>query len=96
MDADPGVRIQYAAKYAQTANYWKYYIGQSKGLKALDVYGKKESTRRRVCCLDDSIAEREKRVRRGHSACSRPTTRTPTPPSKARSTHSKLASSVVI
>ncbi len=33
MDADPAVRIQYAAKYAQTANYWKYYIGQSKGLK---------------------------------------------------------------
>ena len=42
MDADPAVRIQYAAKYAQTANYWKYYIGQSKGLKALDVYGKKK------------------------------------------------------
>ena len=37
MDADPAVRIQYAAKYAQTANYWKYYIGQSKGLKRLDV-----------------------------------------------------------
>ena len=42
MDADPAVRIQYAAKYAQTANYWKYYIGQSKGLRALDVYGKKK------------------------------------------------------
>ena len=37
MDANPAVRIQYAAKYAQTANYWKYYIGQSKGLRALDV-----------------------------------------------------------
>ena len=43
MDADPAVRIKYAAKYAQTANYWKYYIGQSKGLRALDVHGKKES-----------------------------------------------------
>jgi hypothetical protein len=43
MDADPAVRIQYAAKYAQTANYWKYYIGQSKGLRALDVYGKKKA-----------------------------------------------------
>ena len=43
MDADPAVRIQYAAKYAQTANYWKYYIGQSKGLKRLDVESKKRS-----------------------------------------------------
>jgi hypothetical protein len=42
MDADKAVRIQYAAKYAQTANYWKYYIGQSKGLKRLDVESKKE------------------------------------------------------
>ncbi|MBM72273.1 MAG: serine protease [Crocinitomicaceae bacterium] len=43
MDADLAVRIKYAAKYAQTANYWKYYIGQSKGLRALDVHGKKKS-----------------------------------------------------
>ena len=43
MDADIAVRIKYAAKYAQTANYWKYYIGQSKGLKALNVHGKKTS-----------------------------------------------------
>ena len=43
MDANPAVRIQYAAKYAQTANYWKYYIGQSKGLRALDVHYKKET-----------------------------------------------------
>jgi len=43
MDEDLGVRIQYAAKHAQTANYWKYYIGQSKGLVALDVQGKKSA-----------------------------------------------------
>jgi hypothetical protein len=43
MDADPAVRIQYAAKYAQTANYWKYYIGQSKGLKRLNIQGEKEA-----------------------------------------------------
>ena len=42
MDADKGVRIKYAAKYAQTANYWKYYIGQTKGLKRLEVQAKKE------------------------------------------------------
>ena len=43
MDANSAVRIQYAAKYAQTANYWKYFIGQSKGLKRLDVFGKKQA-----------------------------------------------------
>ena len=41
MDADPAVRIQYASKYAQTANYWKYYIGQQKQLKRNRVWDKK-------------------------------------------------------
>ena len=42
MDADKAVRIKYAAKYAQTANYWKYYIGQTKGLKRLEVQTQKQ------------------------------------------------------
>lgn len=42
MDADPAVRLKYAAKYAQTANYWKYFIGQDKGLVRLNVYEKKK------------------------------------------------------
>ncbi|MCX7696335.1 MAG: S46 family peptidase [Bacteroidales bacterium] len=37
MDADPKTKLQYASKYAQTANYWKYFIGQSKGLKRWNV-----------------------------------------------------------
>lgn len=41
MDADPAVRLAYAPKYASVSNYWKYFIGQTKGLKNLDVYGKK-------------------------------------------------------
>ena len=43
MDSDKKIEIQYAAKYAQTSNYWKYYIGQSKGLKRMGVYEKKLS-----------------------------------------------------
>jgi len=43
MNKSDKIRIQYASKYASTANYWKYYIGQSKGLKRLDVYGKKKA-----------------------------------------------------
>ncbi len=42
MDADEAVRLQYASKYARTANYWKYFIGQTKGLKRLKVKEKKQ------------------------------------------------------
>ena len=41
MDASDAVRIQYAAKYAQVANYWKYFIGQRRGLINLNVVEKK-------------------------------------------------------
>jgi len=41
MDESDEVRIKYASKYARISNYWKYYIGQTKGLKRLDVYDKK-------------------------------------------------------
>ncbi len=43
MDASDAVRIQYAAKYAQVSNYWKYFIGQQRGLKRLHVFDKKKS-----------------------------------------------------
>ena len=33
----------YAAKHAQVANYWKYFIGQTRGLKRLNVEGKKRA-----------------------------------------------------
>jgi hypothetical protein len=41
MDEDPAIRLMYAAKYASIANTWKYYIGQTQGLKKLDVKSKK-------------------------------------------------------
>ncbi len=43
MNANDAIRIKYSAKYAQTSNYWKYFIGQSKGLKKLKVYDKKKA-----------------------------------------------------
>ncbi|MBK9146676.1 MAG: S46 family peptidase [Flavobacteriales bacterium] len=43
MDASDAVRIQYASKYAQVSNYWKYFIGQQRGLKRLRVYDKKKA-----------------------------------------------------
>lgn len=41
MDADPKVRLQYASKFARTANYWKYFQGQTKALKQLKVADEK-------------------------------------------------------
>ena len=41
MDSDKKTRLQYTAKYSRISNYWKYYIGQSKGLKRMRVYSKK-------------------------------------------------------
>jgi hypothetical protein len=42
MDADREVGIKYASKYAGEANGWKYYLGEEKGLKKLNVKGQKE------------------------------------------------------
>jgi len=42
MNNDEAVRLKYASKYAGTANYWKYFIGQTKGLKRLKVSQKKK------------------------------------------------------
>ena len=43
MDADDAVRIALASNYASTANYWKYFIGQTEQLKKNRVKTKKEA-----------------------------------------------------
>ncbi len=50
MDKDAAVRIKYASKHARTANYWKNFIGMSKGLKDLKVPEKKKQ-------LEDKLTE---------------------------------------
>jgi hypothetical protein len=42
MMADEKIRIQYASKYSGSSNYWKFSIGQSKGLKGLNIKAKKQ------------------------------------------------------
>lgn len=42
MDASTEIRIKYASTYAQVANYWKYFIGQSQQLKNNNVVQKKK------------------------------------------------------
>ena len=41
MLASDKVRIQYASKYSGSTNYWKYSIGQNRGLQRLNVIDKK-------------------------------------------------------
>jgi len=43
MDKSDEVRIKYASNYAGLANFWKNKIGESRGLKRLDVYDKKKA-----------------------------------------------------
>lgn len=43
MDADEQTRIDYASNYAQTSNYWKYYIGQTEQLQKNRVGAKKKA-----------------------------------------------------
>ncbi len=42
MQKSDKVRIQYASKYSRSSNYWKYSIGQSQGLKNLNVVARKK------------------------------------------------------
>ena len=37
----PTIHIKYADKYARTSNYWKYFIGQNKAIRKLNVIDKK-------------------------------------------------------
>ena len=42
MKADEAIDIMYASKYAQIANYWKYYIGQTEQIKNNEVLKRKK------------------------------------------------------
>jgi hypothetical protein len=43
MNQNKTVRIQYASKYARISNYYKYFIGQNKGLQRLNVVERKQA-----------------------------------------------------
>jgi hypothetical protein len=56
MNSSKSVKLQYAAKYSGIANYWKYFIGQSKGLKSMRVFDKKVETENKLrSWIDSSI-----------------------------------------
>jgi hypothetical protein len=41
MRQDPAIKIQYASKYASTANYWKKWIGENQGIQKSNAIQKK-------------------------------------------------------
>ncbi len=61
MNADKAIKIMYSSKYASTANYWKYFIGQTKGLKRLKVFEKKQAIEKEFTDWVKKDAEREKK-----------------------------------
>lgn len=42
MEKDPAVDLAYSSSYAQIANYWKYFIGQTEQLKNLNILTQKQ------------------------------------------------------
>ncbi len=47
MQKDPAVDLKYATTYAQIANYWKYFIGQTEQLKNLNILSQKQNEERK-------------------------------------------------
>ncbi len=43
MNKDKAVKLKLASKHAQIANYWKFWIGESQGLKKFNAVGAKEA-----------------------------------------------------
>lgn len=54
-------RIQYAAKFARSSNYYKYSIGQNKGLEALNVIAKKEESEKEFANWVNQSADRKEK-----------------------------------
>jgi len=48
MNKEDHIRIQYASKFAQLSNYWKFYIGQTKCLNNLNVIQTKKDLEARL------------------------------------------------
>lgn len=53
MAKDAKTRIQYAAKYASSANYWKNAIGMNEGLVSLKVLDRKKDEQKRLLAFGD-------------------------------------------
>ena len=59
MKSDTKIRIQYASKFAQLSNYWKFYIGQTKCLQDLDVPSTKRELEKRFTSWVNENSDRQ-------------------------------------
>lgn len=59
MDAKDKVDIMYSSKYAQTANYWKYYQGQTEQLQTNGVVARKQSLEKKFVTWYEANPERK-------------------------------------
>ncbi len=56
MESDQLVKIQYSAKAAGIANFWKKMIGESRGIKRLNGLAKKQAFEQKFQCWTDSLS----------------------------------------
>jgi hypothetical protein len=61
MDKDEAVKIQYASKYSRIANYWKNFIGMSRGLKRLKVADKKMKLEQQFLSWSEQFPSRKEK-----------------------------------
>ncbi|MFV0346568.1 MAG: S46 family peptidase [Bacteroidales bacterium] len=59
MKTSDKARIQYASKYARSSNYYKYSIGQNKGIENLDVVGKKQNLEKKLTDWINETSDRK-------------------------------------
>ena len=59
MAKDARTRIQYAAKYASSANYWKNAIGMNEGLVRLKVLDRKKREQEQLLAFGDLHRKRQ-------------------------------------
>ncbi|HPM13173.1 MAG TPA: S46 family peptidase [Bacteroidales bacterium] len=61
MNSSPAIKIKYAAKYDQMSNYWKYAIGQNKGIVALAVVNQKLEQEKELQAWIEADADRKQK-----------------------------------
>ncbi|GAA4354261.1 S46 family peptidase [Hymenobacter saemangeumensis] len=59
MNQSADLRIKYASKHARIANYWKYFIGQSEGMKRLKTIDTKKAEEARLATWIGQDATRQ-------------------------------------
>src|SRR5688572_9638520 len=59
MKKDPAIKLQLASSYAQIANYWKFYDGETKQLLKYDVLGQKKKSEEKFNAWAKGKAEYE-------------------------------------